>query len=92
MVLSSKLERATPSCPVEADKVVSVGCRRPGSEAAIHSCCHSANIECLRQFDSSDTGQIRQREHRAEHREPAEVLSQLDDTSNSPVYGEYKCC
>ena len=28
----------------------------------------------------------------AEHQEPAEVLSQLDNTSNSPVYGEYKCC
>ena len=23
---------------------------------------------------------------------PAEVLSQLDNTSNSPVNGEYKCC
>ena len=28
----------------------------------------------------------------AEHQEPAEVLSQLGDTSNPPVYGEYKCC
>ena len=28
----------------------------------------------------------------AEHQEPAEVLSQLDNTSNTSVYGEYKCC
>ena len=28
----------------------------------------------------------------AEHQEPAEVLSQLGNTSNPPVYGEYKCC
>ena len=28
----------------------------------------------------------------AEHQEPAEELSQLGDTSNPPVYGEYKCC
>ena len=28
----------------------------------------------------------------AEHQEPTEVLSQLDNTSNSPVYVEYKCC
>ena len=27
----------------------------------------------------------------AEHQEPAE-MSQLDNTSNPPVYGEYKCC
>ena len=27
-----------------------------------------------------------------EHQEPAKVLSQLDNMSNSPVYGEYKCC
>ena len=52
----------------------------------------SSQSEGIRQYDSSDTGQIRPREHRAEHQEPAEVLCQLDDTSNSPVYGEYKCC
>ena len=28
----------------------------------------------------------------AKHQEPAEVLSQLGNTSNHPVYGEYKCC
>ena len=54
--------------------------------------CASDIYEGIRQYDSSDTGQIRQREHFAEHQEPAEVLSWLDDTSNSPVYGEYKCC
>ena len=46
------------------------------------------HTEVIRQYDSFDTGQFRQREHQA----PAEVLSQLDDTSNSPLYGEYKCC
>ena len=28
----------------------------------------------------------------AEHQEPAEVLSQLGNTSNPPVYRKYKCC
>ena len=44
------------------------------------------------QYDSSDTGHSDNVNFAAEHQEPAEVLSQLDNTSNSPVYGEYKCC
>ena len=46
----------------------------------------------IRQYDSSDTGHSDNVNIAAEHQEPAEVLSQLDNTSNSPVYGEYKCC
>ena len=49
-------------------------------------------LEGIRQHDSSDTGHSDNVKIAAEHREPAEVLSQLDNTSNSPVYGEYKCC
>ena len=49
-------------------------------------------IEGIRQYDSSDTGHSDNVNMAAEHQEPAEVLSQLDNTSNSPVYGEYKCC
>ena len=49
-------------------------------------------IEGIRQHDSSDTGHSDNVNIAAEHQEPAEVLSQLDNTSNSPVYGEYKCC
>ena len=49
-------------------------------------------IEGIRQYDSSDTGHSDNVNIAAEHQEPAEVLSQLDNTSNSPVYGEYKCC
>ena len=45
----------------------------------------------IRQYDSSDTGHSDNVNIAAEHQEPAEVLSQLDNTSNSPVYGEYKC-
>ena len=48
--------------------------------------------EGIRQYDSSDTGHSDNVNIAAEHQEPAEVLSQLDTTSNSPVYGEYKCC
>ena len=51
-----------------------------------------AIIERIRQYDSSDTGHSDNVNIAAEHQEPAEVLSQLDNTSNSPVYGEYKCC
>ena len=50
------------------------------------------HIERIRQYDSSDTGHSDNVKIAAEHQEPAEVLSQLDNTSNSPVYGEYKCC
>ena len=46
----------------------------------------------IRQYDSCDTGHSDNANIAAEHQEPAEVLSQLDNTSNSPVYGEYKCC
>ena len=49
-------------------------------------------FEGIRQYDSSDTGHSDNVNMAAEHQEPAEVLSQLDNTSNSPVYGEYKCC
>ena len=49
-------------------------------------------FESIRQYDSSDTGHSDNVNMAAEHQEPAEVLSQLDNTSNSPVYGEYKCC
>ena len=49
-------------------------------------------LEGIRQYDSSDTGHSDNVNIAAEHQEPAEVLSQLDNTSNSPVYGEYKCC
>ena len=48
--------------------------------------------EGIRQYDSCDTGHSDNANIAAEHQEPAEVLSQLDNTSNSPVYGEYKCC
>ena len=51
-----------------------------------------AQMERIRQYDSSDTGHSDNVNIAAEHQEPAEVLSQLDNTSNSPVYGEYKCC
>ena len=50
------------------------------------------HLEGIRQYDSSDTGHSDNVNIAAEHQEPAEVLSQLDNTSNSPVYGEYKCC
>ena len=46
-------------------------------------------VEGIRQYDSSHSDNVN---IAAEHQEPAEVLSQLDNTSNSPVYGEYKCC
>ena len=49
-------------------------------------------LEGIRQYDSSDTGHSDNVNIADEHQEPAEVLSQLDNTSNSPVYGEYKCC
>ena len=49
-------------------------------------------LERIRQYDSCDTGHSDNANIAAEHQEPAEVLSQLDNTSNSPVYGEYKCC
>ena len=49
-------------------------------------------LEGIRQYDSTDTGHSDNVNIAAEHQEPAEVLSQLDNTSNSPVYGEYKCC
>ena len=52
----------------------------------------SAHIEGIRQDDSSDMGQFRQRNIAAGHKEPVEVLSQIGDTSKPPVYGEYKCC
>ena len=42
----------------------------------------------IRQYDSCDTGQSDNANIAAERQEPAEVLSQLDNTSNSPVYGE----
>ena len=54
--------------------------------------CLGSNFERIRQYDSSDTGHSDNVNIAAEHQEPAEVLSQLDNTSNSPVYGEYKCC
>ena len=47
--------------------------------------------EGIRQYDSSDTGHSDNVDIAAEHQEPAEVLSQLDNTSNSPDYGECKC-
>ena len=50
------------------------------------------NCEGIRQYDSSDTGHSDNVNIAAEHQEPAEVLFQLDNTSNSPVCGEYKCC
>ena len=53
---------------------------------------HRLLREGIRQYDSSDTGHSDNVNIAAEHQEPAEVLSQLDNTSNSPVYGEYKCC
>ena len=49
-------------------------------------------LEGIRQYDSCDTGHSDNANIAAEHQEPAEVLPQLDNTSNSPVYGEYKCC
>ena len=49
-------------------------------------------VERIRQYDSCDTGHSDNANIAAEHQEPAEVLSQLNNTSNSPVYGEYKCC
>ena len=49
-------------------------------------------LEGIRQYDSCDTGQSDNVNIAAEHQEPAEVLSQLGNTSNPPVYGEYKCC
>ena len=57
-------------------------------------CNFADNRDCerIRQYDSSDTGHSDNVNIAAEHQEPAEVLSQLDNTSNSPVYGEYKCC
>ena len=48
--------------------------------------------EGIRQYDSCDTGHSDNANIAAEHQEPAEVLSQLGDTSNPPFYGEYKCC
>ena len=48
--------------------------------------------EGIRQYDSCDMGQSDNVNIAAEHQEPAEVLSQLGNTSNPPVYGEYKCC
>ena len=36
------------------------------------------------EYDSSDTGHSDNVNIAAEHQEPAEVLSQLDNTSNSP--------
>ena len=53
---------------------------------------YATHTEGIRQYDSSDTGHSDNVNIAAEHQEPAEVLSQLDNTSNSPVYGEYKCC
>ena len=50
-----------------------------------------AQTEGIRQYDSCDTGHSDNANIAAEHQEPAEVLSQLGDTSNPPVYGEYKC-
>ena len=50
------------------------------------------HLEGIRQYDSSDMGHSDNVNIAAEHQEPAEVFSQLDNTSNSPVYGEYKCC
>ena len=52
----------------------------------------SSVTPCIRQYDSTDTGHSDNVNIAAEHQEPVEVLSQLDNTSNSPVYGEYKCC
>ena len=52
----------------------------------------SKHYEGIRQYDSCDMGHSDNANIAAEHKEPAEVLSQLDNTSNSPVYGEYKCC
>ena len=53
---------------------------------------YNGQWERIRQYDSSDTGHSDNVNIAAEHQEPAEVLSQLDNTSNSPVHGEYKCC
>ena len=52
----------------------------------------TVQLEGIRQYDSCDTGHSDNANIAAEHQEPAEVLFQLDNTSNSPVYGEYKCC
>ena len=61
-------------------------CHKPGAMFK-----HGFN-EGIRQYDSCDTGHSDNANIVAEHQEPAEVLSQLDNTSNSPGYGEYKCC
>ena len=50
------------------------------------------HTEGIRQYDSCYTGQSDNVKIAAEHQEPAEVLSQLGNTSNPPDYGEYKCC
>ena len=50
------------------------------------------HMEGIRQYDSSDTGHSDNVNIAAEHQEPTEVLSHLDNTSNCPVYWEYKCC
>ena len=49
-------------------------------------------FEGIRQYNPCDTGHSDNANIAAEHQEPAEVLSQSGDTSNPPVYGEYKCC
>ena len=49
-------------------------------------------IEGIRQYDSSDTGHSDNVNIAAEHQEPAEVLSQLDNTSNSPVSDSSRLC
>ena len=66
-------------------------CSEPGGQKPLLSLSLDRQ-EGIRQYDSSDTGHSDNVNIAAEHQEPAEVLSQLDNTSNSPVYGEYKCC
>ena len=72
-------------------------CRIPSLCEIVRNCYNHQGksidaYEGIRQYDSSDTGHSDNVNIAAEHQEPAEVLSQLDNTSNSPVYGEYKCC
>ena len=66
--------------------------RHPACTASEDSGVADENLEGIRQYDSTDTGHSDNVNIAAEHQEPAEVLVQLDNTSNSPVYGEYKCC
>ena len=76
---------------ISATLVVSIGNKFLTTRAR-YKILKLEQLEGIRQYDSSDTGHSDNANIAAEHQEPAEVLSQLDNTSNSPVYGEYKCC